>query len=212
MGTFERYVVLDFEATCRAGPPPDPQEIIEFPSVLVDGTTFEVLDTFESFVRPVHHPILTEFCSELTSISQSDVDGAPTFPVVLERHLAWLQEHGLATSEDPPGHPYVLVTCGDWDLRTMLPGQLRAADLGAVPWPYRRWMNLKTPFKRWADPGQPSSMPGMLEALGLELEGTHHRGIDDCRNLARILGRLAEEGAVFEVTSTAATRPSDRPG
>ncbi len=32
--------------------------------------------------------------------------------------------------------------------------------------------------------------PGMAEALklcGLELEGAHHRGIDDARNIARML-------------------------
>mgnify|MGYP002151883750 CR=1 FL=1 len=40
-------VVLDFEATCRPGEPPVPQEIIEFPSVLLSARTFEVVDEFD---------------------------------------------------------------------------------------------------------------------------------------------------------------------
>ena len=64
--TFETIVVLDFEATCQASGAPDPQEVIEFPSVLVSLRDRAVLDSFSSFVRPVHHPQLGEFCRELT--------------------------------------------------------------------------------------------------------------------------------------------------
>jgi len=33
-------------------------------------------------------------------------------------------------------------------------------------------------------------MAGMLSSLGLTLEGRHHSGIDDCRNIARIAKEL----------------------
>ncbi|CAN0191490.1 unnamed protein product [Ectocarpus sp. 8 AP-2014] len=33
-------------------------------------------------------------------------------------------------------------------------------------------------------------MPAMLSALGLVLEGRHHSGLDDCRNIARIAMEL----------------------
>ena len=35
----DSFVVLDFEATCDEARPPKPQEIIEFPVVLVDART-----------------------------------------------------------------------------------------------------------------------------------------------------------------------------
>jgi len=37
---------------------------------------------------------------------------------------------------------------------------------------------------------RPVGMAQALKELGLPLEGTHHRGIDDARNIAHILHRL----------------------
>jgi inhibitor of KinA sporulation pathway (predicted exonuclease) len=184
------FVVLDFEATCDAGRPPEPQEIIEFPSVLLSATTLEVVDEFQSFVRPVHHPQLTAFCKELTSIQQADVDAAPTFPEVFAAHQAWLAGHGLWPREGEA--PAVIVTCGDWDLQRMLPAQLAACApvIDYVPAPYRRWVNIKQPFKRWHRTPVEAGMAQMLKLLGIELVGTHHRGIDDCRNIASIVRAL----------------------
>jgi ERI1 exoribonuclease 2 len=56
---FRHAVVLDFEATCQEGQPLKPQEIIEFPSVLVDLEKGLKTAEFKAFVRPVHHPQLT---------------------------------------------------------------------------------------------------------------------------------------------------------
>lgn len=193
-------VVLDFEATCDDVEPPSPQEIIEFPSVLLDASSFEVLGEFESFVRPVHHPKLTAFCKELTGIEQSQVDGAPIFEEVFEAHLAWLRSHGLRTEGELS---YALVTCGDWDLRTMLPIQLAACEppMDRVPAPYQRWINIKEAFHRWSGKRERAGMPRMLSELGLELEGRHHRGIDDSRNIAKIVKALAARDQEISVTT-----------
>jgi inhibitor of KinA sporulation pathway (predicted exonuclease) len=37
-------------------------------------------------------------------------------------------------------------------------------------------------------------MPDMLSLLGLELEGKHHSGIDDARNLARCVIATLKKG------------------
>ncbi len=193
---FETIVVLDFEATCQEGGAPTPQEVIEFPSVLVSLRTGAVVDVFTSFVRPVHHPQLSPFCTELTSITQAEVDAAAPFLEVLANHKAWLASHGL-TAESA-----ALVTCGDWDLATMLPGQCAASGLAisALPAIYRRWVNIKKVFVDTVHKAKAFGMPAMLRSLDLALEGRHHRGIDDCHNIARIALALAGRGAKFEVT------------
>lgn len=186
------FIVLDFEATCDEDRPPRPQEIIEFPSVLLDASTLDVVDSFESFVRPVHHPVLSEFCRSFTGIEQDDVQNAPVFADVLHRHHAWLRTHG-----DP--NAMVFITCGDWDLKRMLPAQCQSAvpPLAKVPAPYRRWVNIKHVFA--ATVGQRGrGMASMMEALKLPLRGRHHRGIDDCYNIARIVVELIGRGAVIE--------------
>lgn len=194
---FTHAIVLDFEATCDDPAPPPVQEIIEFPSVLVRLADRAVVDAFESFVRPVHHPMLSAFCTQLTGITQDDVDAAEPFPDALAAHGAWMASHDL-TDENA-----LIVTCGDWDLRKMFPAQLAASGLVCPNPIYRRWLNLKVPFKRLVPRGRPG-MAGMLRALDLPLIGRHHRGIDDCHNLARVLAALLERGAAFEPTGSRA--------
>jgi inhibitor of KinA sporulation pathway (predicted exonuclease) len=37
-------------------------------------------------------------------------------------------------------------------------------------------------------------MTNMLSKLGLELQGRHHSGLDDCRNIGRVLVELVKRG------------------
>lgn len=38
-------------------------------------------------------------------------------------------------------------------------------------------------------------MMGMLQGLGVQHEGRHHSGIDDCRNIAKLMCELVRKGA-----------------
>lgn len=102
-----RFVVIDFEATCDEPHNPSPQEVIEFPAVLVEPGGPHDGAEFRTFVRPVVHSWLTPFCLDLTGISQDEVDAAPTFPEVLSQFDAWYREFADGA---------LAVTCGDWDL------------------------------------------------------------------------------------------------
>lgn len=195
-------IVLDFEATCDRKEPPRPQEIIEFPCVLLAAQTLEPVDQFSRFVRPIHHPILTPFCTELTSITQEQVDAAEPFPAVLSAHLAWLRSHNLQLAPDDGGEPFTFITCGDWDLRTMLPRQFACSNppLGPVPWVFQRWINIKKLYTTWSGRRAPG-MVRILRELDLEMTGHHHRGIDDCHNIAKIVRALVERGVPLSITS-----------
>ena len=66
-----RYLlVLDFEATCDSPVQTSPQEIIEFPTVVIDTSTGRIVDEFRAHVTPVVHPVISPFCTELTGIDQ----------------------------------------------------------------------------------------------------------------------------------------------
>lgn len=201
---FDCYVVLDFEATCDNGPGREPQEIIEYPSLLLDGQDLRALDEFQSFVRPRHHPELTPFCMELTGITQDQVDAAPPFPDVYRAHRQWLARHGLDVDCDGSGRSFAFVLCGDWDLKTMLPEQCRACDppIASVPESFRRWVNIKTPFATCLRLRKSPGLAGMLRKLDMDFVGRHHRGIDDCRNIARIARHLADNGTELSLTMT----------
>jgi len=75
-------LVVDLEATCSEDRaiPPDQMETIEIGAVLVRLPDFAIGGEFQSFVRPVRHPVLLPFCTKLTGITQGMVDGATLFP------------------------------------------------------------------------------------------------------------------------------------
>jgi inhibitor of KinA sporulation pathway (predicted exonuclease) len=62
------------------------QEIIEFSAVLWSTATHEVEDTFQVYVKPLVHPVLTPFCHHLTGIHQEWVDNG-TCTVWIPHHL-----------------------------------------------------------------------------------------------------------------------------
>jgi inhibitor of KinA sporulation pathway (predicted exonuclease) len=171
------YVVIDVEATCDDGGrvPRHEMEIIEIGAVLVSGETHAAVDEFQSFVRPVRHPALTPFCTGLTSITQADVDAAPTFPEVFHRLTEWIQTHPA---------PHVLCSWGDYD-RTQFE---RDCVFHGIPYalPHRH-VNLKRAFSERRGIAKKLGMAAALAQAGLPLTGTHHRGLDDARNIARLL-------------------------
>lgn len=128
------------------------------------------------------------------------VDAAHTFPEVWRRYHEFLASHGLLDPEAKDTH--VFVTCGDWDLKQMLPRQLTlyspiqgTEQNGKVSPPFNRWINIKRPFVEVTNLQTRSiGMGGMLKRLHLELLGRHHSGIDDCKNILRIIEKLREEG------------------
>ncbi|WP_438041976.1 exonuclease domain-containing protein [Sorangium sp. So ce128] len=168
------FLVIDLEATCdEEGRIPERiMEIIEIGAVLVDGATLEPVSELATFVRPVIRPKLTEFCTKLTTITQADVDAAPTFP-----------EAVAALGRFVGQREALFCSWGDYDRKQF---EIDAARWG-VPLPLQGHMNIKKRFSAALGVTQRYGMASALERLGLPLHGTHHRGIDDARNIARIL-------------------------
>jgi inhibitor of KinA sporulation pathway (predicted exonuclease) len=188
------YVVLDFEATCLKEKVLRPREIIELPSVIVDVESRKVISKFQRYVKPVRHPKLSDFCTELTGITQKTVDNGCTIQEAVKDYNKWLSDNGLF------GSNFIIFTCGDWDLKEMYPLQCKISNM-KLAHPFRKWINIKEPFCQVYFPngkGKSGGMVKMMDHLGLKLEGRHHSGIDDCWNTARILIRMIEDGFVYD--------------
>lgn len=186
MAQYKYLAVLDFEATCWDGS--DEHEIIEFPTVIVDIESGKVIDKLEQFVKPSKISKLSDFCKQLTSIKQEQVDSGISLQEALDTHYRFIQKYT----------PSILVTCGDWDLKTMLPKDAMHNKIN-VPNYYNKWINIKIPFHmRYFV--KKLSMTIMLAHLNLKLMGTHHRGIDDCQNIAQIAIKMLADGWNPEIT------------
>lgn len=110
-----------------------------------------------------------------------------------------MKSHGLLKSDNLGS--FAFLTCGDWDFKTMLPQQLSLVNAehgldvsGRLIPPYNTWINVKRPFQKQLNARHNIGMAGMLKRLKLNLEGRHHSGIDDCRNILRIVKKLREGG------------------
>lgn len=188
------FLVLDFEATCEQNKKLEPQEVIEFPVLKVNAKTFDIEATFHHYVQPKVNRLLTPFCVQLTGITLDKVDGQPDFETTLKLFESWMSNQGLLQD----GVKFAFVTCGDWDLDKMLPHQSKSFEF-QYPDYLKRWINIKKTFETVTGVYPRGDLLEMLKRLGLELEGSHHSGIDDCRNIARILKCLAERGCHFEI-------------
>jgi len=172
----DQIVVMDLEATCddRGAVPRHEMEIIEIGAVLVEPDGFEPVSEFQSFIRPVRHPTLTPFCRELTTIAQADVDAAPSFSEAIAAFKAWMYSQGAT----------VFCSWGDYDRKQMD----QDCQYHRLPSPMPgRHLNLKALFSTTRGLRKKLGMAQALDQVGLPLDGTHHRGIDDARNIATLL-------------------------
>ncbi len=168
-----KYIILDLEATCWEDRNTSPNEIIEIGAVCVDEDG-KILDEFCSFIRPKVHKTLSDFCIKLTTITQSQVDNAPLFPDVLQSFQDWIN----GFDDD-----YFLCSWGFYD-KSQFEKDCKLWQLD------KRWLKNHISLKhQHADMFNLQKGLGMGQALqqeGLQLKGTHHRGIDDARNITQI--------------------------
>jgi len=166
-------IVFDLEATCwERGTSPDRMEIIEVGAVRLGAPDYKLKDQFQSFVRPVREPVLSEFCMKLTSITQEDVDTSNSWPEVLARFHSWIGADFEAIG-----------SWGEYDAKQIRVDCRRHAI--TLPGFLDRHVNLKVIFSRIFEV-KPRGMKGALRMLGVSLAGSHHRSLDDAVNIAMI--------------------------
>ncbi|XP_072874037.1 3'-5' exoribonuclease 1 isoform X3 [Chlorocebus sabaeus] len=138
---YDYICIIDFEATCEEGNPPEfVHEIIEFPVVLLNTHTLEIEDTFQQYVRPEINTQLSDFCISLTGITQDQVDRADTFPQVLKKVIDWMKLKELGTK-----YKYSILTDGSWDMSKFLNIQCQLSRLKYPPFA-KKWINIRKSY------------------------------------------------------------------
>lgn len=179
METPRFYLVVDVEATCDEDHriPREQTEIIEVGAVLCDGGTLLQVAEFQTFIKPIRHRTLTPFCTHLTSITQADVDAAPGFGAAMQKLSEFLRTTGALGQ-------HTFCSWGDYDRAQFTRDERRhgtRAPLGS------QHVNLKESFRRRSGDDGKLGCGQALRRVGLRFSGTAHRGIDDARNIARLL-------------------------
>ena len=173
-----RINVIDIESTCWEPQPPVGQEseIIEIGISVLNLDNMEI-ESMESILVKPKHSTVSPFCTQLTTITQDllNAEGI-SYPQAIMR----LEEVYKSKQR-------IWASFGDYD-RKMFE---RMAKLHKVDYPFGpRHMNVKTLIALGLGETREIGMDGILTRLGIPLEGTHHRGGDDSKNIAKILREM----------------------
>ncbi|XP_023670790.2 ERI1 exoribonuclease 2 [Paramormyrops kingsleyae] len=205
---FSYLIVIDFESTCWQERKNYAQEIIEFPAVLLNTSNGKTEAEFHTYVQPQEHPTLSEFCTELTGIRQTQVEAGVPLQVCLSQFARWLQtlqqgknlaflKHNIPA---PALNPCAFVTWSDWDLGVCLEYECKRKQI-FKPEMLNRWIDLRATYKVFYN-RKPKGLNGALQDLGIVFSGREHSGLDDARNTAHLAWRMITDGCVLKLTKT----------
>lgn len=178
----KHLLIVDLEATCWDGDVPglnrrqtvEDMEVIEFGCVVAEPDG-KLLDAKSFIVRPVLRPQLSSFCTQLTGISQQQVAVAPVYAEVVQVIDAWLAAY----------QPFCWASWGDYDRHQL---DAERQHNGCEPaFMALEHKNLKQLWREGRAAKRRSGLQAALAFHDLAFEGQHHRGIDDARNIARLL-------------------------
>ncbi|KMT13110.1 hypothetical protein BVRB_4g086520 [Beta vulgaris subsp. vulgaris] len=190
------FLVLDLEGKV---------EILEFPVMIIDAKTMHVVDFFHRFVRPskMSEQRIKEYIEgKYGKIGVDRVwhDTAMPFNEVIQEFEAWMSSHDLWEKELGGALTRAaFVTCGNWDIKTKIPQQCQVCGMEIPPY-FMEWINLKDIYLNFYN-RKATGMRTMLNELKISLVGSHHLGIDDTKNIARVVQRMLADGASIQITA-----------
>lgn len=170
-------IVLDLEATCWAQPDLRlKSEIIEIGAVKVDLKTGQIIDTFDALIRPTVNPDLSDYCTNLTGITNDMVRGSEYFWQVYPKFVSWAgaKKNGL------------IGAWGDYDSRALR----RDVELHNLDWNLtERYLNISH-FYTLRKGGKKRGLLKAATECGVVFEGPQHRALSDAMVAAKVFMTL----------------------
>jgi len=174
----DQILVVDIEATCwekKIAPNGQRAEIIEIGIVVVDVQNMKIIDKESILVVPTES-MVSDYCTALTTLTQLQVEMGMSYSRACE-----------ALSNKYRGRSRTWASWGNYD-RIQFGRQCQ--ERGVI-YPFGpTHLNIKNLFTLRRRHPKEVGMAKALRILGMELEGTHHRGDDDAFNTAKILIEL----------------------
>ncbi len=178
-----KYIVLDIEATCWLGKPPNGiNEVIEIGAVKINEYG-EVLGYFSKLIKPTLNPKLSGFCKKLTGIKQEQLNLADTYPKVIEQFKEF-----IGVGEDK----FTLFSWGDNDKSYFSTNcklhRLEEDWLKNFVDMHKKYVQMKENRKRIK-----SGLKHVVEVEGFEFEGDQHSAYVDAYNLSKIFVKYLDD-------------------
>lgn len=178
-----KILVIDIEATCwekDAMPSGMRSEIIEVGMCFINlqGSSDLTIENNEGIIIKPSHSTVSEFCENLTGITQETVDEAG---ISFESACKYLiSVHN--------SQRYAMASWGDYD-RTMFRRECLVRRDIEYPFGRTHW-NVKNMFAIFCRLKKEIGLEAALASLDFKFEGRPHAGRDDAYNIAKILRNL----------------------
>ena len=176
----DEIVVIDLEATCwepkNSQPANEKQEIIEIGVCLLNPKTGARTKKQGILIKPTMSKVST-FCTELTTLTQEQLDA---------EGISFKEAVNKLTSEYASANR-VMASFGDYDRDAMM----KQCHQMGVKYPFsKRHINVKTLVSLHLGMLKEVGLARSCKDLGIDMDGTHHRGVDDAWNTAAVLSRV----------------------
>jgi len=181
----KNLLIIDLESTCferGKEPPRFFSEIIEIGAVVLNTSTFTIIDEFQTCIKPTVFPILSDFCKNLTTITQEEADNGLSISQAIKDIHSFSKKHEALFS-----------SWGFYDKKQFQ----QVCTYFRLPYPFA---DEHISIKHQHGSFYKKRAMGMEKALAMHnipLDGTHHRGLDDAKNIAKLASQMIQDGWKF---------------
>ena len=179
-----KFLVIDFEFTCFDLETVVSEEyfpeVIEMGAVLFNPKTSCCEKTMRTFVKPVKNVCLSQYCKNLTTIKQNQVNSGMELRDMLNL-LTSLYDNNT-----------YFCSWGDLDWYG-LKKQCTEENV-SFPFFFGKYIDLSNQYKMFYNLDKPPSLYYALRRWDLEFTGTPHRALYDAINTVKIVQNMISEG------------------
>lgn len=182
MITNKNIVVFDIQTSCEDKNinPYYNIEIIKIHAIKIANR--EIVDSFETFIKPEYTDKLTDYCIELTGITFDDLETAPKFTVAILEFYKFI--YGCE-----------IYSCGEFDKR-LLVNELNEKGYREEHELTRNFIeasytNLKSYYNKITG-NKKVGVVDMANALEVKLTGDHYKATSDAETLGKIFLAIEE--------------------
>lgn len=164
-----------------------PFEIIQIGAIKLDKN-FNIVDTFDSYVKPQIYKSIHPFISRMTGITNKDVANANSFPTVYREFKNFI------TSKDP-----ILCVWGTGDLKELY-RNITFYGLPSKSLP-KSYINIQYYASRYFNnpSGQSIGLQNAIELLGLKQDKSYHNALNDAYYTSQVFIRINNANIVPDV-------------
>lgn len=168
-------IVFDLEATCESRDIDKnyDKEIIEIGAVKIRGK--EIVDEFSIIIKPKDNPTVTDYCLNLTGITQDDVNNGVSFKEGSKKFIDW-------SKKDNDNVLYIAWSDFDrWQFN-------KDCKRNNIDFKLRKYMDLREFYKKkkGITSKKTISLRKTLNKEDINFEGRQHRALDDAKNTAKL--------------------------